>query len=148
MGIKGKINQDHMPKNKYELFIVPIGATVTFTTVSGISEEMDSVDLPDRTRASGGESKATDFTASVPMHHLVDQAIMEAWYEEGQSPVSATYKKTGSLIVTSLSGGAVKSYALKGVWVTGRGLPDFAMENEGEMAEVEWSFSVDDVFGF
>ena len=145
MGVKGKLKPDHIPQNKYELLVVGIPIPLTFVTVGAIEEELDMVDLPDRTRASGGETKPVEFSGTLPMHHLAEQAAMELWYTEGKAPVSATYKKVGSLVLQSISGALIRSYSLDGLCVTKRGLPEFGMENEGEAAMVEWSFSADRV---
>jgi len=142
--MKGTIQQDHMPVNKYELIILGM-PTIRFTEISGIEEELEVVDLPDRTKAPGGHTKPVEFTAKTMMHHLVEQAGLEIWFQESQDPVSPLYKKIGTLLHKSLTGRTLRSYTLTGVFPTKRALPDLAMENEGEAAQVEWTFSADDV---
>jgi len=142
--MKGTVEQDHIPVNKYELIILGM-PPIHFTEVSGIEEELEAVDLPDRTRASGGNTKPVDFTAKAMMHHSLEQAALEAWYEECQDPVSPTYKKIGTLVHKSITGNRIRTYSLVGLFITKRALPDLAMENEGEAAQVEWSFSADDI---
>lgn len=79
------------------------------------------------------------------MHHVVEQAAMEVWLREAQDPVSPAYKKPATLIHRSLSGETLRTYTLLGVWVKSRALPDLELENEGEMAVVEFTLQADDV---
>lgn len=144
MGMKGKIQANHIPLNKYKLLVIGLPG-LTPTSVSGIEEELDVVTLPDRTQASGGNTKPGEFTIKLPMHHLVEQSAMEAWYKESQDPVSPTYKKPGTLIYTSIGDTTLKSYTLVGLFPSKRKLPDAEMTNEGEMAEVEWTLKYDDI---
>jgi hypothetical protein len=141
--MKGVIRPDHIPVNKYQLLIIGL-PPLTFTEVSGIEDELETADMPDRTVASGGNRKASEFTAMLPMHHSTEQAAMESWFRESQDPVSPSYKKAGTLVHSSISGITVKTFQLVGVFPFKRKLPDLEMVNEGEMAAVEWSFKVDD----
>jgi len=142
--MKGKIKPDHMPVNKFELIIIGL-PPFTPITVSGIEDELQTVDLPDRTKASGGNRGPSEVVVMLPMHHLAEQAAMELWYTESQDPVAPTYKKVGTLIYKSLSGQAFKSYTLDGVFPSKRSLPEGDMANEGEQANVEWTLQVDNV---
>lgn len=142
--MKGVIQPDHMPVNKYRLIVTGLPDLV-LTEISGIEDELETADLPDRTRATGGNRKAIDFTMMLPLHHRVEQAAMELWYREGQDPVSPGYKKAATLVHTSISGNTTASFTLVNVFPTKRALPDLEMVNEGEMAAVEWSMSADDI---
>ena len=142
--MKGVIKPDHIPVNKYELFVVglpPIG----FVKVSGIEEQVDAVELPDRTIATGGRTKPVDFKVEVPMHHTVEQAAMEIWLREAQDPVTPTYKKPATLIHRSLSGETLRTDTLLGLWVKSRKLPDLELNNDGDMAVVEYGLQADDI---
>lgn len=142
--MKGVIKPDHIPVNKYQLLAAGLPPLV-FTKVSGMEDELESVDLPDRSVASGGNRKSTELTVMLPLHHTTEQAAMEGWFRESQDPVSPTYKKQGTLVMQSLSGLTVKSFQMKDVFPTKRKLPDLEMVNEGEMAEVEWTLKVTDL---
>lgn len=142
--MKGEIQPDHMPVNKFTLKVVGLVA-IYATAISGIEDELETTDLPDRTRASGGNRKATEFDMTQPAHHDAEVAAMELWYRESQDPVSPTYKKPVTLSMLSISGGKTKSFTLVGVFPTKRALPDLDKENEGEMATIVWTMSVDDV---
>lgn len=144
MGVKGILQEDHIPVSKYTLWIAGV-IPIIFTTVSGLETEMDTVDLPDRTRASGGNPKASELTAAQPMHHTAERIAMEAWFGEGQDPVTSTYKKPGTLIMTSGTGSKLATYSLQGVWVSKRKLPDLSIEDDGAMATIEWTLQVDNV---
>jgi len=144
MGIKATLKEDHIPKNKFTLIVLGMPA-IFFTKISGIEFQTDVVDLPDRTRASGGNPQATEFTAETPLHHSTEQAAMELWLLEGQDPVSPLYKKAGTLVMMSGTGLVLKTYTLTGVWVSRRKLPDLDFEDEGGMATCEWTFQCDSV---
>lgn len=142
--MKGTIRPDHIPLNKYLLLLVGL-PRLTFTKISGIEDELEVANLPDRTQASGGNRKANEFTAMLPLHHITEQAAMEAWFRESQDPVSPLYKKQGTLVMQSISGITIKTFQVAGIFPSKRKLPDLEMVNEGEMAETEWTFKADDI---
>lgn len=142
--MKGEIKPDHMPVNKYELQVAGL-VTLTAVEISGLEDELQTIELPDRTVASGGFRKATEFKIMLPLHHAAEMTGMEVWYREAQDPITPTYKKPCTLIHKSLSGSKSRSYTLLGVFPKKRTLPDLEKKNEGEMALVEWMMSVDDV---
>lgn len=144
MAAKGTIKPDHIAVNKYQLLVLGM-PPITAINVSGIEEELETTDLPDRTRASGGNTKAVSFTFKVPAHHKVEQAALELWFQESQDPVLPTYKKVATFYAESGTGNVVMAFTLTEMFLTKRSLPEFAMDNEGEMAAVEWSASADDV---
>jgi hypothetical protein len=51
--MKGAIAPDHIPVNKYQLLVAGV-IPLTITEVSGIEDELQTTELPDRTVASGG----------------------------------------------------------------------------------------------
>ena len=53
--MKGVIQPNHIPMNNFVLQVIGL-PDIVFTEVGDISEIIDKVDLPDRTRASGGRS--------------------------------------------------------------------------------------------
>ena len=142
--MKGALQGDHIPLNKYQLIVLGM-PELTFTEIGGLEEELETVDLPDRTVASGGQTKSVEFSASLPAHHLIQQAAMELWFKEAQDPVLSTYKKTGTLMLKSISGATLRTYSLLGLFVSKRATPDLEMANEGEMAVIEWTFKADQV---
>ncbi len=142
--MKGAMQPDHIPVNNFELLILGL-PSLTPVEISGLEDELQTVDLPDRTTASGGNRGPTEFEIQLPMHHLVEQAAMEAWLLEGQDPVTPTYKKVGTLIHKSLSGAVLRTYSLVGAYTNKRTLPDLEMVNEGEIALVGWNIKMDDM---
>ena len=142
--MKGTIKDDHIPVNKFELRVLGL-PPIVFTTVSGLGEELNVVDLPDRSVASGGHTGPVEFTARHPMHHEVEEAALEAWFQACQDPVSPLYRKPGHLKVASNTGNISKIYPLIQLFPSQRTLPDFEMENEGDMAESEWTFRATDM---
>lgn len=144
MALKGLIQPDHIPVNKYELTIVGMG-NVIFTTVSGLETEVAAIDLPDRTKATGGQPSAAELTVTVPMHHASEINLMDVWFGEAQDPVTITYKRAGVLTHSSGTGDIVQQYSLIGIWCSKRKLPDLAFDDDGAMAEVEYTLNVDSV---
>jgi hypothetical protein len=142
--MKGEVQPDHIPVNKFKLLVVGL-LDIYMSTVSGIEDELNTIDLPDRTKASGGNRNATSFTAMHPLHHTAENAALELWFKEGQDPISPTYKKPCTLVMQRLSGTGERSYSLIGVFISKRTLPDLDKSDDGEMAQVEWEFSVDDI---
>ena len=53
--MKGAIKPNHMAVNKYTLTVIGM-PPLTPTEISGLEEELQTVELPDRTRASGGNT--------------------------------------------------------------------------------------------
>lgn len=142
MTMKGQVLPDHAPMNYYELIfsgLVPLFPV----TVSGLDYVMDRVELPDRTAASGGEPGTVEFDIQIMAHHTGEMAAMEAWFKEGQHPVSPLYKKTGTLILKHNSGGVARSFELTGCFTTGREVPGLDKANEGEAVMVTWHMSCD-----
>lgn len=144
MTLKGRVQPDHIPVNKYNLTMVGL-PPVTFTSVSGTETEVAAIDLPDRTKASGGQVSSGEFTVRVPMHHQIEIGAMDTWFAEGQDPITATYKKAGVLEHTSGTGRIRGNYALTGAWVSKRKLPDLAFDDDGAMAEVEYTICYDSI---
>lgn len=141
-GLKASLQPDHIPVNKFSLAIVAV-VPLTFTTVSGLEEEIDKVTLPDRTAATGGNSKPIEFTGTTPLHHTVENAALEVWFNEAKDPVSSTYKKAATLTLTSGTGAIKRRYTVLGLWISKRKLPDLDMANDGDLAVAEWTFSAD-----
>lgn len=142
--MKGAILPDHIGVNKFQLLINGV-APLTITEATGLEDELQTTELPDRTRASGGNRGPSEVEIKIPMHHLIEQAAMELWFKESQDPVAPTYKKNATLLHFSISGLVIRSYSLIGVFPSKRVNPDLEMGNEGELALVTWTLSVDDV---
>jgi hypothetical protein len=142
--MKGAIEPDHISLNKFDLRVLGMIPLIA-VSVSGIEDELETVTLPDRTVASGGNRGPVEFEITIPMHHGAAFLAMEAWFREGQDPVSPTYKKPCTMTHSSLSGETRRGFALIGCFVKGRSTPDVEMENEGEMATVVYKMSADDI---
>jgi hypothetical protein len=142
--MKAVIQPDHIPLNKFELIVLGL-PPFTFTALSGLEEELDVVDLPDRTVASGGRTGPVEIEVMLPAHHIAEQAAMELWFQESQDPVLPTYKKPGTLLITSISGGTVRSFSMPDLFPSKRTIPDFEFDNDGELAEIGWTLRASDV---
>jgi hypothetical protein len=142
--MKGVLNPDHIPLNNYTLRIPGMPAFV-FVTITGIESEMDAVDLPDRTAASGGHSKTIEFTAGLPLHHTREQQAMHTWHDNSHDPVDPMYKKNGSLILPSISGLVQARFLLEGIFPYNFKTADVDMNDEGALHVVEWKFKGDHI---
>ena len=142
--MKGVIKADHIPANKYQLIVLGL-PPLTPTEVSGLEDELQVVELPDRTQATGGNRTASEMTIMIPQHHTVERAAMELWFREAQEPVAPSYKKAATLIQQSNTGNIVANYSLVGVFISKRVLPDLEMQGDGEMAAIEYTLKVDDI---
>lgn len=144
MVAKGSVLPNHIPVNNYELIVVGL-PQILFTEISGLEDQVEQVDLPDRTRATGGNSLPTEFTAMMFEHHTTERAALEVWFAEGKDPVSPTYKKTGTLIKRNLSNEVVTTNTLTGLWISQKVGPDLELSNAGDPAMIEWTFQADSV---
>lgn len=142
--LQGTVQSGHIPVNNYELIIVGL-PPIVFTKLSGFEVENEAVDLPDRTKASGGNRKPIEFTGMTFEHHTAERAALEFWFQEGKDPVSPTYKKVGTLIKRDIHGRVASTNSMLGLWITKKKTPDLDHANEGEPALVEWTFSADNV---
>lgn len=140
----GDINPDHIPTNKYQFMVLGL-PPLTCVEISGLEVELVTSEMPDRSIVSGGQQQATEFTVMIPEHHIVEQAALQLWLQESTDPVLPTYKKVATLLSMSISGDVVVSKSLVGIFPKKFALPDREMVNEGELANVEWTFSVDQV---
>jgi len=140
MGIKGVLKPDHAPVNAFELIVLEL-PQITFTKVDGIEEEIEGVEMPDKTMASGGNTLPVEFTAEMPLHHTTELAALETWYNLGKGNVALGYKKNGTMIYRTISGAVAKMIPLTELWVKKRKYPDVDMSDEGKPGFVVWTFS-------
>ena len=142
--MKGAIQADHIPTNKYQLIILGM-PPLTPVKVSGLEDELEKITLPDRTVATGGNRKASEFEMEIPMHHTLERITCDLWFQQGQEPVSPSYKRSATLVLISHTGNIVATYSLVGAFIFKRTLPDLEMGGEGEMATITYGVSVDDI---
>jgi hypothetical protein len=141
--LKGQIKGDHAPLNKFKLLVVGL-PEITCVTVSEIPEELNVVDMPDRTVRSGGQTAPVELEIAVPAHHLVEIAALEFWYRQGQDPIDPGYKKVATLIIYTGTGIPL-THELLNVFIAGRTIPALDMLNEGEMAMKTYTLRADRV---
>lgn len=146
MAAKGTIQADHISANKFKL--IAVGTLVpefTVISLSGLEEELEVVDMPDRRRVSGGNTTAVEIEVETPAHHTLEQAAWEAWYKEAQDPVSPTYKKVATLVLFRIGGSVGRTFSLVGVFPRKRALSDLSMEDEGADVRITWTLVADEV---
>lgn len=145
MVMKGSVLPNHIPVNNYELIVAGL-PQLLFTEISGLDDETEGVDLPDRTRASGGnDTGAKEFTAMMFEHHSVELAALQLWLVQGRDPVDPLYKKIGTLIKRNIAGEIATTRTMTGLWVRMRTDPDLELANPGDPAMIQWTFSADTV---
>jgi hypothetical protein len=144
MAIKGVILPDHVQVNKYQLTVAGL-PPLLFTAISGIEEELDAVDLPDRTPQTGGRVKGVEFEVTQPLHHNLERAAMELWFRECHDPVSPLHKKLATLTLFSQTLLNQPSWSLLGLWIMKRALPDLDLDNDGEMAGIVWTMKANEL---
>jgi hypothetical protein len=142
--IKGVIEPEHIAVNKYELAVIGL-PPLTPTSIGGLEQELETVTLPDRTVASGGNTKALETTIAIPAHHRVEIAAMEKWCIDGEDPVAPDYKKAATLIMKRISIKDGLAFSLTGVFAKKKKTPDLEMSNEGDMAVIEYTLSIDSI---
>lgn len=133
---------DHIPVNNFDLIVIGGPPILQFITIDGFDWELDTVDLPDRTKATGGATKAIEFTGTHPKHHVVEDVFLQAWFTEAELGLP-TYKKAATLQNVSISGLNRRNWALIGMFPTKQKTADLDIGNEGEMNVTEWTFSAD-----
>lgn len=144
MPMKGALQADHISKNNYEMKVIGL-PDLTIVSTGTIEEELQTVELPDNTKASGGDTNPGEFTFTLPMHHKVQEIAVEAWYQEGKGPVSPGYKKPVVMTYKSISDQNVRAYTLEGCFITKRVIPEGEMGDDGEMQTTEWTLSYDNI---
>lgn len=145
MQIKNVIQEQRIPVNKYQLIIQPGIGLITVTTLTGLEQELDQAEMPDRTTRSGGRGKQVEFDITQPMHHTAEVALMEAWWILCKNSLPG-YLKTGVLIQLSEASLPALSWALPNLWIGKRGHRDLEMENDGEMSDFTWTMKADDLY--
>lgn len=136
--MKQVLQPDHLPRNNFTLRVRGMD-DLTLIEMSGIEEEIDNVELPDRTFASGGHSKPFEFTFSIPAHHASEVNACKDWYADCQEPVADDYKKDATLVLTSISTRKTQSYLIEGMFLCKWKMSDMASDNEGEDHRIEFT---------
>lgn len=143
-GIKNVINSNELSVAKFKFVVIGL-PPILFLEVKGLEKETEEAILPDQTTVSGGRTKAGSFTAKVPAHHLVEIAALEMWHEQGIDPVSPNYKKSATLMFLSKDNSAFKMWNVKGCWCKKEKVPDGDLKDQGNEAEIEYTFAFDDI---
>jgi hypothetical protein len=142
---KAVLTPDHFAISKYDI-LVEGGPPLVFNEITWPENELDTVELPDRTWASGGREKPFEFTAMHPVHQAegAEEDFLVSWKEQGKDPVDPEYKKNVTLVIYRISG-EPKSYYMSGVFPFKDKNSDLDMNNEGEQIVNEWSFKGDSI---
>lgn len=145
MAIKDVIEENHAQVNKYALSILPGVGSPVFISISGLEEELDATEMPDRTVRSGGRKKPVEFDVVQPAHHDVEVAAMEQWYVDCQDPVQPGHLKVGMLTIFDQQGRPRRKRTLVKLWNKKRVETDLELENDGDMATITWTLQCDEI---
>jgi hypothetical protein len=144
MAIKNVLKVNRVQVNKFQLTIAPGVGSPLFTTISGLEEELDTVDLPDRTSRSGGREKQLEFEVQQPMHHDLEVLAMEAWYRMCKMSLPL-YLKLGTLVLFDEWGIPRRRYTLPNLWISKRSHSELDLDNDGEMSTITWTLKADQI---
>lgn len=144
MAIKNVLKTNRVQVNKFQLTIQPGVGAPLFTTISGLEEELDTVDLPDRTSRSGGREKQLEFEVGQPMHHDLEVLAMEAWYRMCKATLPL-YLKLGVLVLFDEWGMPRRKYTLPNLWISKRAHSELELDNDGEMSIITWTLKADQI---
>lgn len=142
--IKGVLQENRVQDNKYALVVQPGVGMCTLTAVSGLEQEIDKAELPDRTARSGGRTKAIEFDVTQPMHHTLEVLAWELWWTMCSNSVPG-YLKLGLLTLFDDRNIPVKKFILPKLWITKRKHSDNELDSEGKMGTITWTLSADDI---
>lgn len=142
---KGALSAGYIPVNKFSLSVADV-ADLKVVEVSGIEQELETVELPDKTVVTSGRLGVTEFTIKMPAHESTAMDAMDTWWKMcyGTNATSG-YKKDATLLLLDTYGGTKSSWTISGMFPTKRALPELNAASEGEMAMAEWTFKADDV---
>lgn len=142
--IKNVIQEQRIPVNKFQLIVQPGVGLITVVSLTGLEEELDAPELPDRTVRSGGRGKPVEFDIVQPMHHTAEVALMELWWNLCKYSLLG-YIKDGTLSQFNETGIPAKSFFLPNLWISKRAHTDLELENEGEMSAITWTMKADEL---
>lgn len=149
MPAKGTISADHYPRNEYQLQFDGL-PPITATRVSGLDQSLSTTRTPDRRVLTGGNIEPTSYDISVPAHHVAEQIALRTWFRDCQfgetgGGASPNYKRSATLIqFNSITGKPTRTTQIIGTFPVGNSNPDLAMDDEGSMTEIVWSFVCDE----
>ena len=88
--MKAVFNPDAVTVNRFTLDI-PGLKPILFDTVSTTELDIDTADMPDRTRISGGRTAPGEFTATILAGEGQGNLDLERWFEEAIDPIAPGY---------------------------------------------------------
>ena len=143
---KGSLSVGYIPNNKFTLSIPELGVgDLKIIEVSGIEQELETVELPDKTVATSGRAGIVEFTIKIPAHEDGAIAALDRWFMQCRGTVATDYKKDGTLALQNTYGDAVSSWAISGMFPMKRTLPEMNAAGAGDLSMSEWAFKADDV---
>jgi len=143
---KGELSAGYIPNNKFLLSVAGLGvSSLVIIEVSGIEQELETVELPDKTVATSGRAGIVEFTIKVPAHESNSIASLNGWFMSCRGSVSTDYKKDGTLALQNTYGETVSSWSISGMFPMKRTLPEMNAAGAGDLSMSEWAFKADDV---
>lgn len=144
MAIKNTLQENHIQMNKFMAQIAPGVGQILFTNIGEIEEELDMVDLPDRTSRSGGRKKQIEFEVTQPAHHETEVAAMEAWFADCQDPVAPDHLKVMTIVKFDQQDAPRRTLTLNNCTCFKKAESEMDLDNDGEMSTIVWTIKADE----
>ena len=145
MPIKGTIQTDVFPTSKYVLIIGGM-MPLTILSIGALEEELETIELPDRTRVSNGNTKPLSFDVVTPAHHLEEQIQWEEWWSECKNPVSSLAYRIGTMAQLSASESVFRTSSMSGLFIMKKSASELDMANDSDFSKITWTLSANDVY--
>lgn len=140
--VKGEILPGAAPRSKFRVIFAGLPPFYA-SKFTGLESELEVLELPDRTRQSAGNTKASTADVAGMVHHTIEAAAWDGWWVQSQAGV-AGYKRAGTVEVLGPDDVPVAFYALAGVFPTKWMLGDLD-KTSTDSVEITYSLSVDSV---
>lgn len=126
------------------LFVIPGITNLTITEFEDLGDKIRTAIMPDQTRRTSGTTEGGESNLKIPQHHAVEVAAMDTYLELCRVG-APLYKRDWTVTYFSTTGISQKGYMLVGGMLTGRMLPGGKIDDEGNPALVQYSFSWDEI---
>ena len=145
MVAKGAVLANHIPVNNFKMTVTGGNVDLLFITLTMPEFETETIDLPDRTQASGGNVLPGESVGSIMGHHNSEVDYLETWRKDGIGKVKTTYKRACTIAEYGIDGKIVRSQGWKGVRIKKVKKTDRDLADPGAPAMYEYTFGIDEL---
>jgi hypothetical protein len=143
MVAKGAVAANHIPVNNFQMLVGE--KNLFFVSLTMPELETETIDLPDRTQASGGNVLPSEAVGSIMGHHSGDVSYLETWRKQGIGNVPTTYKRTVTVTESGIDGKTARKQTWSGVRIKKVKKTDKDLADPGAPAMYEYTFGIDSV---